>query len=103
MLSKIFDDISFNAIEDSLFRQLVLSRLIYPVSKLKTSDFLDRYHEMEYPVHQIYRYMDKFHSQRKELSLDREISDHYERYYLQTLLDNIVNYGLSGKSTSKRI
>lgn len=67
LLSKIFDDIGFNTIEDSLFRQLVLSRLIYPVSKLKTSDFLDRYHEMDYPVHQIYRYMDKFHSQRKEL------------------------------------
>lgn len=67
LLSKIFDDIGFNAIEDSLFRQLVLSRLIYPVSKLKTSDFLDRYHEMDYPVHQIYRYMDKFHSKKKDL------------------------------------
>lgn len=67
LLSKIFDDIGFNVIEDALFRQLVLSRLIYPVSKLKTSDFLDRYHDLDYPVQQIYRYMDKFHSNRKEL------------------------------------
>ena len=67
LLSKIFDDIGFNVIEDTLFRQLVLSRLIYPVSKLKTSDFLDRYHDLDYPVQQIYRYMDKFHSNRKEL------------------------------------
>ena len=67
MLSKFFDDIGFNDIEDTLFRQLVLSRLIYPVSKLKTSDFLDRYHDLDYPVQKIYRYMDKFHSNRKEL------------------------------------
>lgn len=67
LLGKIFDDIGFNSIEDILFRQLVLSRLIYPVSKLKTSDFLGRYHELDYPVQQIYRYMDKFHSKRKEL------------------------------------
>jgi transposase len=67
LLGKIFDDIGFKAIEGELFRQLVLSRLIFPVSKMKTSDFLDRYHGMDYPVQQIYRYMDKFHSERKEL------------------------------------
>lgn len=67
LLGRIFDDIGFNAIEGDLFRQLVLSRLIFPVSKMKTSDLLDRYHGMDYPVQQIYRYMDKFHSERKEL------------------------------------
>jgi len=67
LLGKIFDDIGFNAIEDDLFRQLVLSRLVYPASKVKTSDLLDRYHGVDYPVQQIYRYMDKFHSERKEL------------------------------------
>jgi len=67
LLGEIFNDIGFNVIEDALFRQLVLSRLIYPVSKLKTSDFLDRYHELDYPVQQIYRYMDRFHSKSKEL------------------------------------
>ena len=72
LLGKIFDDIGFNVIADALFRQLVLSRLIYPVSKLKTSDFLDKYHELDYPVQQIYRYMDRFHSKRKEL--DQQIT-----------------------------
>ena len=67
LLGRIFDDIGFNVIDDTLFRQLVLSRLIYPVSKLKTSDYLDKYHDLDYPVQQIYRYMDKFHSNRKEL------------------------------------
>ena len=67
LLGRIFDDIGFHAIEGDLFRQLVLSRLIFPVSKMKTSDFLDRYLGIDYPVQQIYRYMDKFHSERKEL------------------------------------
>ena len=67
LLGKIFDDIGFNVINDNIFRQLVLSRLIYPVSKLKTSDYLDKYHDLDYPVQQIYRYMDKLHSTQKEL------------------------------------
>lgn len=67
LLGRIFDDIGFNVVEDDLFRRLVLSRLVYPASKMKTSDFLDRYRGVDYPVQQIYRYMDKFHSERKEL------------------------------------
>ena len=67
LLGKIFDDIGFNVVEDDLFRRLVLSRLVYPASKMKTSDFLDRYREVDYPVQQIYRYMDRFYSERKEL------------------------------------
>jgi len=67
LLGKIFDHIGFGAVNDSLFRQLVLSRLIYPVSKLKTSDYLGKYHDLSYPVQQIYRYMDKLHSTQKEL------------------------------------
>ena len=67
LLDKIFDEIGFNAIEEDIFRQLVLSRLTYPVSKLRTSRYLDRYHDVNYPVQQIYRYMDKFHQAQKEL------------------------------------
>ncbi len=67
LLGKIFDDIGFNVVEDELFRRLVLSRLVYPASKMKTCDFLNRYRGVDYPVQQIYRYMDKFYSGRKEL------------------------------------
>jgi transposase len=67
LLGKVFDSIGFGAVGDDLFRRLVLSRLIYPASKLKTSDCLDRYHALDYPVQQIYRYMDKLHSSQKEL------------------------------------
>jgi len=67
LLGKIFDDIGFTAVNDILFRKLVLSRLTHPVSKLKTSDYLDKYYDLDYPVQQIYRYMDKLHSSQKEL------------------------------------
>lgn len=67
LLGKIFDDIGFRVVNDAIFRQLVLSRLSYPVSKLKTSNYLDRYHDLDFPVQQIYRYMDKLHSTQKEL------------------------------------
>jgi transposase len=66
LLGKIFDDIGFHAVGDDIFRQLVLSRLVFPVSKLKTSDYLDKYHDIDYPVQQIYRYMDILHSSQKE-------------------------------------
>ena len=40
---KIFDQIGFNIVEGDLYRHLVLTRVIYPVSKLKTSDYLYKY------------------------------------------------------------
>jgi len=67
LLGKIFDSIGFSSVDDVIFRQLVLSRLTYPSSKLKTSYYLDKYHDLNYPVQQIYRYMDKLHSTQKEL------------------------------------
>lgn len=42
LLGKIFDQIGFNQIQDDLFRQLVLARLCFPVSKLKTIDYLHK-------------------------------------------------------------
>ena len=43
LLGKIFDEIGFNFIEDELFKKLVLARLYYPLSKLKTTEYLSRY------------------------------------------------------------
>lgn len=92
LLGRIFDDIGFNEIKDDLFRQLVLSRLVYPASKLKTSDFLDRHNGIDYPVQQIYRYMDKFHSERKELV--QQISYQHTRKILGGKV-NIVFYDVT--------
>jgi transposase len=66
LLGRIFDQIGFNAIEDSLFRDLVLTRLTYPVSKLKTVDYLFKYKGIEMSVYSIYRYLDKLHKDQIE-------------------------------------
>jgi len=65
VLGKLFDSIGFNKIKDELFRKLVLARLCYPVSKLKTIDYLRRYEGYQTDEDKIYRYLDKLHSTQK--------------------------------------
>lgn len=67
VLGKIFDEIGFNEIASPLFRDLVLYRLVYPRSKLKTTEYLYRYEQKVYSEDDIYRYMDKLHSSEQEL------------------------------------
>ncbi|WP_323027059.1 IS1634 family transposase [Gelidibacter japonicus] len=67
VLGKIFDEIGFDQIEDVLFKDLVLYRLVYPKSKLKTAEYLYRYAQKSYSEDDIYRYMDKFYDTEKEL------------------------------------
>lgn len=66
VLGKIFDDIGFGAIADELFRHLVITRLVYPVSKLKTVHYLAKYKGIQISVYSIYRYLDKLHKHQIE-------------------------------------
>lgn len=66
LLGRIFDQIGFNRLNDELFRHLVFARLSYPVSKLKTSEYIFRYKNLDIPVQQIYRYLDKLYNTQKE-------------------------------------
>jgi transposase len=67
LLGKLFDEIGFNKIDDELFRYLVITRLVYPVSKLKTTDYLFKYKGLVISVYSIYRYLDKLHEHQIEL------------------------------------
>ena len=68
ILGKIFDSIGFNQIDDELFRHLVITRLVYPGSKLKTIDYLARYKGIILQVDQLYRFLDKLsHMHKPEL------------------------------------
>lgn len=67
VLGQIFDEIGFNQIRDDLFRDLVLYRLVYPKSKLKTTEYLYRYAQKNYSEDDIYRYLDKLHHTQKDL------------------------------------
>jgi transposase len=62
----LFDRIGFNSVEDELFRHLVVARLAYPTSKLKTVDYLYRYRGITKSVDAIYRFLDKLASTYKE-------------------------------------
>lgn len=77
LLGSIFNQIGFNAISDELFRHLVITRLVYPVSKLKTTDYLFKYKGIELSVYGIYRYLDKLHESQideiKRISLDHTL------------------------------
>jgi transposase len=65
-LGKIFDKIGFGGIDEELFRHIVLSRLTYPVSKLKTLEYLLYSQEVSYEISQVYRFLDRFHKKHKE-------------------------------------
>jgi transposase len=78
LLGKIFDQIGFDAITGDLFRHLVIARLVYPVSKLKTTDYLFKYRGIEVSVYSIYRYLDHMHKVEidriKQISLNHTLN-----------------------------
>lgn len=67
ILGKVYESIGYHTIGlDELFRDLIMSRLVYPGSKLKTIDYLARFKNKEISVYSIYRYMDKIHRNHKD-------------------------------------
>lgn len=66
LLGKIFNEIGFSKIKDVLFRHLVITRLVYPVSKLETVDYLYKYNNEQIDVGRIYRYLDKLYDKQKQ-------------------------------------
>jgi len=66
VFGRIYDAIGFNKIEVELFRHLVISRLAFPLSKLKTIDYLYRYQGVMLNVSKIYRFMDNLNESLKE-------------------------------------
>lgn len=67
LVGSVFEQIGFGQIKDDLFKRLVLARLCYPASKLRTADYLAKYEYLEMDVQSIYRYMDKLHQRQKEV------------------------------------
>lgn len=66
LLGKIFDQIGFNKIQQELFKKLVIARLCFPVSKLKTTDYLSKFQFFNIEVQTVYRYLDKLYNEQKE-------------------------------------
>lgn len=67
LITRIFDRIGFNQVKDDIFKFLVLARISYPTSKLKTVDYLKKHHSIEIDDDAVYRYLDKLYNTQKEL------------------------------------
>ena len=65
IFGKIFDHIGFGAIDEKMFRHLVISRIAFPLSKLKTVDYLYRYQGTSLDIDAVYRFLDKLSSELK--------------------------------------
>jgi len=66
IFGKIYDAIGFNLITEELFRHLVISRLAFPLSKLKTIDYLYRFQGVNLEISSVYHFLDKLNDKLKD-------------------------------------
>lgn len=91
IFGRLFDRIGFNVVKDALFRHIVIARLAFPVSKLKTSDYLYRYRGLKVEVDTIYRFLDKLRDKHKE-TVER-VAYEYTKRTLRSI--SVVFYDLT--------
>jgi len=85
ILGRIYDKIGFPSDGScNYFRNLVMCRLIYPGSKLKTVDYFRQHLNIDVSVYSIYRFLDELNSKLK-LDIERISFDH-----TQTLLNGKI-------------
>ncbi|MGC3978764.1 MAG: IS1634 family transposase [Paludibacteraceae bacterium] len=65
-MNQVFRLTGFDAIEDDIFRQLVVARLSQPMSKSATVEYLKLHFDEDAKLHCIYRYLDKLHDRQQE-------------------------------------
>jgi len=65
IFGRIYDYIGFGNINEELFRHLVIARLAFPLSKLKTIDYLYRYQGTSLDIDAVYRFLDKLNDKLK--------------------------------------
>jgi len=91
LLGKIFDSIGFSDIEDKLFRHIVLSRLVQPLSKLKTVDYLRRHQGIKLSVQSVYDSLDRLDERYKEQV--EQIAFEHSKKILKTI--SVVFYDMT--------
>jgi transposase len=84
VFGRIYDYIGFGQIHEELFRHLVISRLAFPLSKLKTTEYLYRYQGQRINVNSVYRFLDKLND-----SLKTVVEQIAFEHTLRTLSGNI--------------
>jgi len=91
IFGRLFDRIGFGVIPDRLFRDIVIVRLAYPTSKLKTVDYLYRYQGKKISVDSVYRFLDRLNDSYKEQV--EGIAFQYSRSILKSL--SVVFYDVT--------
>jgi len=66
IFGKIYDSIGFDQINADMFRHLVIARLTFPLSKLKTVEYIYRYQGVILDIDAVYRFLDKLNNQLKQ-------------------------------------
>jgi len=87
----LFDQLGFGVIKEDLFRQIVIARLAYPTSKLKTVDYLQRYRGVKVEVDAIYRFLDRLCDKHKEVV--ERVAFEYTRRILKNI--SVVFYDMT--------
>jgi len=87
----LFDRIGFGAIKEELFRHITVARLAYPVSKLKTVDYLYRYRHIQTDPDEIYRFLDRLNEKYKETA--EKIAYEYTKRTLKKI--SVVFYDMT--------
>lgn len=62
LLEKVYRSVGFDAIEDTILRQLVIARLSQPMSKSGTVEYLKSHFDEDIDLSKIYRYLDKLYN-----------------------------------------
>lgn len=65
IFGRIFNHIGFDSIPDELFKDLAISRITHPGSKLKLSEYLQENGKQKISVDNIYRFLDKLNAKYK--------------------------------------
>lgn len=66
IFGKIYDYIGFATVGEEMFRHLVIARLAFPLSKLKTVEYLYQYQGASLDIDAVYRFLDKLNSKLKQ-------------------------------------
>lgn len=91
IFGRLFDEIGFNAIAEQMFRDIVVARLVYPVSKLKTVDYLYRYQGKRVSADSVYLFLDRLNDRYSPQA--QEIAYRHSRKILQRI--SVVFYDMT--------
>jgi|SRR5208283_1027397 len=91
IFGRLFDEIGFGVIPEPLFRDIVVARLVYPASKLKTADYLYRYRGKTISAQSIYRFLDRLNQRHSRQA--QEVAYRHSRQILQRI--QVVFYDMT--------